>query len=542
MFNKQGREDRLQQIEAGQNNYDLLIVGGGITGAGVARDAASRGLKVLLVEASDFASGTSSRSSKLVHGGIRYLENLEFGLVHEALSERRTLLEIAPHMVHPLRFMIPIYKKSRVGLLKMELGMILYDLLSVFEAPQLHELKLRDATRRREPLLKDEELTGSVTYSDAFMEDDRLVIETLRSARDFGAHCLSYTKVLKVNEKDGACDVEIHDLENNKKLRINARQVVGCVGPWTDIFGSEALTKWQNVLRPTKGVHLVFDRNRIPVTQAIVMAVETRIVFVIPRDNVVIVGTTDTDFRENPTEVNTDSEDVKYLLSVTNKYFPSLMLQKSDIISCYSGVRPLVKDQSANESKTSREHEIFDHSPCITLVAGGKYTTYRAMAEEIVGKIIDKLPFEEKMSLRAPRTKQPLNPRVTAEKIDRLLTQAPRIASEFGVPVEAVEYLARRRGEDALQVLQTMEKTGDVMDRLWAAEARFSIAHEMCFHLVDFYWRRSPLFLFQADHGARYLRSVAAAFASRLGWNEDQKQAQISQLEKQIAHDTESLR
>jgi glycerol-3-phosphate dehydrogenase len=540
MFNKQGREENLRKIES--QEYDLLVVGGGITGAGVARDAASRGLRVLLVEAGDFASGTSSRSSKLVHGGIRYLENLEFRLVHEALTERRTLLEIAPHLVHPLRFMIPIYKKSRVGLMKMEAGMILYDVLSAFEAPKLHELKMRKATMRREPLLRSDELTGSVTYSDAFMEDDRLVVETLRSAREFGATCLSYVKATKVHEQKDICLVDLKDVEGQKTYQIRARQVMGCLGPWTDIFGQQALDRWKNVLRPTKGVHLVFDRRRIPVSQAIVMAVEERIVFVIPRDNVVIVGTTDTDFQNDPSDVNTDSADVTYLLGVTNKYFPTLMLQKSDIMSCYSGVRPLVKSSAESESKTSREHEIFDHSPRVTLVAGGKYTTYRAMAEEIVERVLAKLPFEERMSLRAPRTKQALNARVTAEKIDRLLVQSVSLAKDFQVSPEIVRYLARRRGEDALPVLQTMEKTGDALENMWNAEARFCLNHEMCFNLVDFYWRRSPLFLFHADHGARYLRSLASVFSARLGWSETQKQEQIARLEAQIAHETRSLR
>ena len=540
MFNKKGRENILQQVT--NTTYDLLVIGGGITGAGVARDAASRGLKVLVVEAQDFASGTSSRSSKLVHGGIRYLENLEFGLVHEALTERKILLSIAPHMVHPLRFMIPIYKKSRVGLLKMEMGMILYDLLSLFEAPKLHQMSFKEATLSREPLLKSEELTGSVTYSDAFMEDDRLVIETLRSAHDFGAQAVSYVKALKVHEEGDHCFVDVQDVLDNTEYRVKAKQVVGCLGPWTDIFAQKALTKWQNVLRPTKGVHLVFDRKTLPVNEAIVMGVEERIVFVIPRDGVVIVGTTDTDFREDPSEVNTDSEDVRYLLEITNQYFPTLSLQKADIISCYSGVRPLVKDPSSSESKTSREHEIFDHSPRVTLVAGGKYTTYRAMAEEIVERVLTKIPFEEKMALRAPRTKQTLNARITAEKIDRLLSQSESLAQEFSVTAEVVSYLALRRGEEALTILQTMEKTGELWERVWNAEAKFSLLYEMCFHLVDFYWRRTPLFLFQADHGRRHVRSVAALFASHLGWSESEKEAQILRLEEQILRDTKSLR
>jgi len=542
MFNQYRREEILHKVES--ETYDLLIVGGGITGAGCARDAASRGMSVLLIDANDFAFGTSSRSSKLVHGGIRYLENFEFGLVHEALTERQTLLNIAPHLVHPLRFMIPIYETSRVGLLKMEAGMMLYDLLSFFDAPQLHEMHFRKGTEKREPLLKKDQLSGCVMYSDAYMEDDRLVIETLRSASELGADCVNYVKATGLTEGVDGCEVELKDSLNQKTYRVKAHQVVSGVGPWTDLFGRDVLKKWTDVLRPTKGIHLVFQRNKLPVRQAVVMAVEERIVFVIPRDNVVIVGTTDTDFSGDPANVNTDAADVEYLLSVTNKYFPTANLQKSDISSCYAGVRPLVKDQASTESKTSREHEIFNHSPRVTVVAGGKYTTYRAMAEEIIDSVLQKLPFDERMTLKASSTRQPLNPRVTEEKIERLLLHTSSMAEEFRVPEQTVRYLIRRHGGEGLFVLQMMKAavSGDLEERLWTCEARFAINHCMCLNLVDFYWRRSPLFLFAADHGLRFLRPLAAIFAAKMNWTEAQTEAQIKLVETQVAADTAGLR
>ena len=534
MFNAHARQKTLDLLE--NTKFDLLIVGGGITGAGVAREAVQRGLKVLLLEAKDFAFGTSSRSSKLVHGGIRYLENFEFGLVHEALMERKNLLQMAPQMVHPLRFLIPIYKKSRVGLLKMEAGMILYDLLSFFEAPQMHEFHFRKSTQTREPLIKQQELVGSVIYSDAYMEDDRLVVETLRSAHRSGADIANYAAVEVCEEADNGYKVQVCDVLCGKKYQVHTQHVVGCVGPWTDIFGVKNITDWKLTLRPTKGVHLVFARERIPVQQAIVMAVEERIVFVIPREEIVIVGTTDTDFQKNPEEVLTQEEDVTYLLKATNEYFPSLALTKKDILSCYSGVRPLVQDGANSEGKTSREHQIFTPRPNLTLVAGGKYTTYRAMAVEITDICLRNFSFDKKMNLKSANTVEPLNPGATVEKIERLNLLASAIAEEMAIPLEIVEYLINRRGEDALIVLNLMQlfKEGTMEERLWQAEAKFCWQNEMCLNLVDFYCRRSPLFLFRKNQGRELAQRLTALFTGSV-------EEQIQALEQLIERETSAI-
>lgn len=535
MFSKYTRQNIL--AAAPLETYDLLVIGGGITGAGVARDAASRGMKVLLCEARDFAIGTSSRSSKLVHGGIRYLENFEFGLVHEALTERTLLLDIAPHMVHPLRFMLPVYKSSRVGLLKMELGMILYDVLSLFEAPKLHQMFFKKGTQDAEPLLRSDDLVGSVVYSDAFMEDDRLVIETLRSAHAIGAHCVNYTSVDHVEETPQGVQAKITDTLKNQSYTVNAKHVVCALGPWTDIAGQKLLNDWQPVLRPTKGVHLVFSRERIPVERGIVMAVEQRIVFVIPRGNIVIVGTTDTDFKDNPEAVLVDKKDVQYLLQTTNHYFPSLKLTAGDVISCYAGVRPLVQDNSSTEGKTSREHVIYKHTEHITLVAGGKYTTYRAMAEEIVDTALERFPFEQKMGFRASNTKQPLNALATRERIARFKAQIENYALEFGVPENDVHYLLGRHGEEALEILQTMKLFADepLEAALWKAELKFSFDHEMCANLEDFYWRRSPLFLAKPDNGLSLLTTLGEYLGALLGEDQETVRANVQKVVEKIS-------
>lgn len=529
---------------ASQKKYDLAIVGGGINGAGVARDAASRGLSVIMLEAHDFAYGTSSRSSKLVHGGIRYLENFEFGLVHEALTERKILLNIAPHMVHPLRFLIPIYESSRVGFFKMGMGMLAYDLLSAFEAPQLHERLNKNDLSRREPLLNANTLKGGFIYSDAFMEDDRLVIETLRSARTFGADVVNYVQVDKVVENNSGVTLDITDVRGKKTTQVHAQHVVSCVGPWTDLFAQKSLPNWKKSLRPTKGVHIIFPREKLPVTQAVVMAVEKRIIFVIPRGEITLVGTTDTDYTKNPEDVLVEDSDVDYLLKATNNYFPGLQLSSKDIISCYSGIRPLVDDGAQTEGKTSREHQIFKYSNNVTLVAGGKYTTYRSMALEIVDTILEAFPFEQRMMFKSSRTEEILNPMATLEKIERSLLHVETLSTETGLPAELLHKAFTRRGEEAYELIQKMTRLTNPSfeERYWLSEALFSIREEMCLNLVDFYWRRTPLFLFHKDNGLRFLPAIAKEFAIHLKWSQDELHQQTESVLNLIAKELKAIR
>jgi glycerol-3-phosphate dehydrogenase len=493
--------------------FDLVIIGGGITGAGAARDAAMRGMKVALVEASDFASGTSSRSSKLVHGGIRYLENLEFKLVFEALSERAKLFEMAPHMVHPLRFMIPLFEGGRVGMFKMGLGMWLYDALSLFQAPEMHEALSKSSTLRRQPLLQDKGLLGSFVYSDAYMDDDRLVFETLRSANDFGAVSVNFVKATGAefcSQTHKVKRVVCKDQLTGQEHKIRTKHVISSVGPWTDQVGKSLDPSWKPILRPTKGVHLTFRKDRLPLNSAVVMGAEARIVFGIPRHEMVIVGTTDTDFSDDPASVTTTPDDVVYLLGVIAQYFPQSQITAKDIVASYAGVRPLVRDGSENEGKTSREHTIFSDPTGITYVAGGKYTTYRLMAQQVVEEALKAFDFEDKMKFRSADTTAPLNPLVTQDHLLEYDSLRQEIRQTTQLCEQEIEWLTDRYGFEALEVLRSYGPNCTYLEY----EALHAVDSTMCLRLEDFFTRRVPLILAEQDHGIRYLEQISRVFQS----------------------------
>lgn len=532
-FSKYERSLHIQQMQ--NETFDLCIVGGGINGAGVARDAASRGMKVALIEAKDFASGTSSRSSKLIHGGIRYLENMEFHLVFEALNERTRLFEMAPHLVHPLRFMIPLYENSRVGMFKMGLGMWLYDALALFQVPQMHERLNAEECQTRMPTLQRNKLLGSYIYSDAYMDDDRLVHETLRSAHEMGALSANFVKATGAAfTGEGRLEsVTCEDVLSAKKFSIRAKHFVSCVGPWTDELGPKLLKEWKNILRPTKGIHITLQKSRLPLSSAVVMGAEKsdRIVFGIPRHEMVIIGTTDTDYRQSPDEVVATEEDVKYLLEITRQYFPGAHITEKDIVATYAGVRPLVKDESSSEGKTSREHVIIDDQRGLTLVAGGKYTTYRLISEQVVKHCLKFFSFEDRVRFSKNNTVTPLNSYTSVESFQQALALSSVWARQTGRSASETLQLAERYGMEALEILNSYPRHYSY----WQLEAAHAIDHTMCLNLVDFYVRRVPLFLADPQHGWAYLDEICAVFREKLAWSESDMEKQIDTLRTYMA-------
>lgn len=534
-FSFQTRSENIQKLQS--QKFDLVIIGGGINGAGVARDASLRGMSVALIESRDFASGTSSKSSKLIHGGIRYLENLEFKLVFEALNERTKLFEMAPHLVHPLRFMIPLYENSRVGMFKMGLGMWLYDLLALLQTPELHERLSSKETMERMPMLAPQKLAGSFVYSDAYMDDDRLVHETLRSAHANGATCANYIKATgaQFDSQQQIQSIECLDTLTQKKFKIEGRHFISTVGPWTDALGESLFKDWKKILRPTKGIHLTFSKDRLPLTSAVVMAAENsdRIVFGVPRHEMVIIGTTDTDFKSNPDEVIANPEDVNYLLGFIDRYFPGAKIQKSDILASYAGVRPLVKDDSSSEGKTSREHTILNDPRGITFVAGGKYTTYRLMAEEIVDSALKFFPIEDRVKFKPVDTAIALNPWTDVDSYEQAQQKIAYYVKTSLLKRKEVELLVNRFGLEIEKVFNRHAETRTY----WQLEALQAIETTMCLNITDFYARRVPLFLSFADHGLSHLNEIAQIFQEKLNLTESQLNSQVNDLRLYIQHE-----
>jgi glycerol-3-phosphate dehydrogenase len=547
-FSHRSRSNALSRFKS--ETFDILVVGGGITGAAVARDAASRGLKVALVEKRDFAWGTSSRSSKLVHGGLRYLENMEFKLVFEALSERANLLKTIPNMVRPLKFYFPVYKGDKNGKGIIGLGMWLYDILAIFRTPGIHKSLSKKKLLADIPFLKSEGLVGGFSYYDASMWDDALVMQILRSAEEMGAASANYVEALRpIYENDRIAGFVVRDRErpegekgNQGEITLKAHQVVMCTGPWTDLVGKQLSGGWHQWLMPSKGVHIVFDWKKLPIPGAAVMShpEDGRIVFVIPRPDygmgVTIVGTTDGPSPVKPEEVGIETADIQYLLQLLSKYFPDLKLTTKDIMSAYVGIRPLMAPHAADQTgassesnsggkpslqKVSREHHIGEGPAGTVAVAGGKYTTHRTMAEEIVdyavkiwerdhklGKIAAALPH-----LKPSHTKRPINPMATPEQM---------LATYDRIPERE---LVERYGAEALEVSALACEKPDVKDApisppgfpLLAAQLRHTMKTEMVMHLEDFYLRRIPLYLAREDHGLPWAEELAQVWAEERG-------------------------
>ena len=366
-----------------EGTLDVLVIGGGIVGTGIARDAALRGLKVGLVEQHDFAFGTSSRSSRLLHGGLRYLAQGHVGLVREASVEKKVIHHIAPHLADPLPFIFPTYRNNRNWVLwQLKIGVKIYDLLCSGRNLGKSTWLSQSEVHERVPGLIRTGLNGAVRYYDGFTNDARLAIDTLRSAARSGASALNYCR-FKGATRSEVWECELEDRLTNTTFKVKARGVVNATGPWAD-----GLPHSQVKLRVTKGVHLVIDKAKVPVTETVVMSEGKRILFAIPWGERTILGTTDTDYNGSIDDVRADATDIGYILKITNEFFPTAKLVAKDVISAWAGLRPLVADPNGKPSDISRAHEIHNPEPGWWDVAGGKLTTYRLMGEQTVDQIV----------------------------------------------------------------------------------------------------------------------------------------------------------
>lgn len=515
----------------------MLVVGGGITGAGVARDAAMRGLRTALVEQDDFASGTSSRSSRLVHGGIRYLEHGQLGLVFESSRERRTLRRIAPHLVRPLAFVWPVYAGARIAAWKLAAALTAYDALSLFRNVARHErLSARDVVAR-EPHVKREDLVGGARYWDAATDDARLTLATVRAAIEAGAVVVNHARVASLAVSEGrVTGAGVTDRLGGREVSVAARVVVNATGPWADALEGLAGGQAAPSVRGSKGVHVSVARRRIGNESALTLLApqDGRVMFVLPAGDFAIVGTTDTYETVSPDQVRASRADVAYLLAAANHFFPEARLTYGDVVTAWAGLRPLVASAqaAADPGAVTREHLVREPVKGMVSVTGGKLTTYRVMARDTVDAV-------ERSLGRTPRRARtaivPLPGAVgdvvrevgAATSLTQNAAVAERLVHAHGAAWRAVWELAADDEELASRV--------DDSRPYLIAELLHAVTHELALTLGDLLVRRVPIAFETRDHGRAAARRVAPIVARWLGWSADETRAAIADYDAEVA-------
>jgi len=530
-----------------QEGFDLLVVGGGITGAAIARDAARRGYRTALVEARDFGEGTSSRSSRLIHGGLRYLEQLELDLVFEASQERRTLLRLAPHMVRPLEFLFPLYEDGRVGKLKLDAGMWLYDALALFRNIERHQMLDAEEVVEREPGLRRAGLLGGARYFDAQVDDARLVLATVQAAAEAGAAVANRLGVVRIErDAEAVRGVLVRPASGSpipaddaEAWSIRARLVVNATGPWSDRTRALAGADGPPLLRPTRGTHILLRRERVPHERALIFesAVDRRIMFVLPwGPELTIVGTTDVDFDGDPSEVAPTAGDVAYLLESANRLFPAAGLRPEDVVGAWAGLRPLVAEGRADdEDAVSRDFQIREGPPGLLTIAGGKLTSHRNMAEKLVDRAAEILEerFDAPPERDCDTARVPL-PGGDFEDLDELRDRLASEAAPYRLPPSSIERLAAAYGSRAGEVLSLLAERPALREPLaddlpyLAAEAAHAARRELVVHLEDIVFRRTRLALETDDGLASAFGKAAEVAGLELGWDEKRREREVA--------------
>lgn len=526
-------------ISLQSTTFDLLVIGGGITGAGIALDAAARGLKTALVEKEDFASGTSSRSTKLIHGGLRYLKQLEFALVKEVGSERAIVHKLAPHLVVPEKMLLPLYEKRGLGYWLTSIGLKIYDWLAGVKTEDQRKMLTRLQTLNYEPLLKTDDVKGGAIYAEYRTDDARLTIEIAKLAAQKGACITNYTEVTEFEYAENKISgVTVRDRVSGNTLFIKAAVVVNATGPWVDELRTINKSRQGKQLHLTKGVHIVVPFHRLPVRQAIYFDVpDGRMIFAIPRGRVTYIGTTDTDYQGDKNVVLATHNDVSYILHAVNETFPSVLLTLADVESSWAGLRPLIHEEGKSASELSRKDEIFESSTGLISIAGGKLTGYRKMAERVVDKVIEER-FE---SVEQPCTtdKMVLPGGDFADYSDVRKLEA-ELAGKLGIlnlrGNEATN-LVHLYGTQSKRIVEYLEQhqTGEPEKDLVLAKAWFAIQHEMAITPLDFINRRSGLLYFNHPKLTRNLQTVIEYFASEFNWSNEEKVKQTQVAEQALA-------
>lgn len=539
------REQSLQQMA--EEELDVLVIGGGVVGAGSALDAATRGLKVGLVEARDFASGTSSRSSKLVHGGLRYLEMLDFRLVAEALKERGLLLqELAPHLVHPVAFLYPLqhrwWERFYAGS-----GVALYDVMSRVSGRAgvpLHQHLTRRGARKLAPSLRKDAFVGALKYYDAQVDDARHTMFIARTAAAYGAHVASRARVVElVREGERVTGAVVRDLENDTTVTIRAKQIVNATGVWTDETQALGGQRGQFQVRASKGIHLVVPKDRIRSEVGLILRTEKSVLFVIPWGRHWIIGTTDTEWHLDKAHPAASEADIDYLLEHVNSVL-EVPLTRADVEGVYAGLRPLLEGESDATSKLSREHAVGHPAPGLVVVAGGKYTTYRIMAKDAVDEAVFGLTSQ--FDRRVSESVTEHVPLLGAEGYQAMWNSRLVLSARSGLHEVWIEHLLQRYGSLIDELLDLVAADPSLGEPLAGApdylrvEAAYAASHEGARHLDDVLTRRIRLSIETFDRGVNAADEVAGLMGDVLGWSESQRAVEIEHYRSRVQAERES--
>ena len=520
-------------------SFDILVIGGGVTGAGIALDAATRGLTVALVEQRDFAAGTSSRSSKLIHGGLRYLEQLNFALVREALTERGLLLnDLAPHLIKPVSFLYPlkhpVWERAYAGA-----GVLLYDTLGGARQLPRHQHLSRRKALELVPSLRSDALVGALRYWDAQVDDARHTMEIARTAAAYGAAVAISARVTDLlREGERVVGAVVRDQEGGEEVHVHAKQVINATGVWADNI-QEMAGRGRVQVRASKGIHIVVPKDRIHADSGMILRTETSVLFVVPWGTHWIIGTTDTDWELDLAHPAASATDIQYLLDRVNQVLRT-PLTHEDVEGVYDGLRPLLAGESEATSKLSREHAVAQTAAGLITIAGGKYTTYRVMAKDAVDAAARSLPQ------RVPPCVTDRTPLLGAEGYHALWNRRRRLADEVGIHVSRIEHLLNRYGSLISELLTLLEDRPELGERIDGApdylkvEALYAASHEGALHLDDLLTRRTRISVQTFDRGLAAARDVAPLMGEVLGWDDTTLKREIEHYEARIAAEVES--
>ncbi len=525
-----------------KTEYDLLVIGGGITGAGIALDAASRGLKTALVEKSDFASGTSSRSTKLIHGGLRYLKQFEIALVREVGRERAIVHRNAPHLVPSEKMLLPLVKGGTFGKFATSIGLMVYDVLAGVESADQRKMLTSEEALEKEPLLNPETLEGAGIYAEYRTDDARLTIEVIKTAGEFEADSINYVMASDfLYRDDHIYGVRAHDMLSGEEFEIRSKYTVSAAGPWVDELRERDRSLSGKHLHLTKGVHIVVPRERFPLRQAIYFDVpDGRMIFAIPRGKITYIGTTDTDYTGDKDHILTNKEDVAYLLEACNAAFSTLGLTEKDVVSSWAGVRPLIHEEGKSASEISRKDEIFESKTGLLSIAGGKLTGFRKMAQRIVDLVVKKYNREHgDRKLKGCVTDQiPLTGGIfsKAKEVKKYRSVLAQRLNTLGFDDYMAFYLVSNYGRQADTIMEYYDQMNDEDAdlRLIKAECRFCVEQELVFNLRDFFIRRTGRLYFDIDSVRQFGEAIGDYMMEIFGWNKRYLVEELGSLDKEI--------